>query len=150
MHIWLAMGKGQTHLAGNAPLAKCGENPPRAVFSAGFPGIEQNIGGFGRFIWAAQAGEIWNEPSLRLGVEPFGITRHAGFNRRINMNFKEILSTDQFTQHLPIRPKRGDEGSEHNQPRIHHQLRHFAGTADIFNAIRSGEAKISAMPPGRE
>ena len=63
----------------------------------------------------------------------------SGVSTKISM---KSPSATRLADHRPLGAERADEGGEHDQARIHHQLRRLAGAADILDPVGGGEAEI--------
>ena len=55
-------------------------------------------------------------------------------------------SSTRLAHHLPLGAERRDEGAEHDQAGVHHQLGDLADAADILDAVGFGEAEIAVEP----
>jgi hypothetical protein len=51
-----------------------------------------------------------------------------------------------LAHHLPLGAERRDEGGEHDQPGIGHQLGHLADAADVLHPVGIGEAQVRFRP----
>ena len=53
---------------------------------------------------------------------------------------------DEVAHHLALGAIGRDERAEHDEPAFGHQLRHFAGAANVLHPVGLGEAEIAAEP----
>ena len=68
-------------------------------------------------------------------------------DRRIDENLDEFAACRAVSRTmLPLGPERRDEGAQHDQPGLGHQLGDFADAADIFDPVDFGEAEIAVEP----
>ena len=52
---------------------------------------------------------------------------------------------DQIAHHVALGAIGRDERAQHDEPALGHQLRDFAGAADVLDAVGFGEAEIAAQ-----
>ena len=107
--------------------------------------VNFNFGRFWCFIRAVNAREIFKLPRARFFIKAFHIALFSVSQRRVDEDFDELAVWHQIAHHQSFGLKRRDEGRKHNQPRIGHQLGHFAHTAHVFNAIGISKAQVAVQ-----
>ena len=103
---------------------------------------EMNFGRFGRLVVAVDAGEIFEFPAPRFGIESFDVAALTLLQRRVHEDFDELAVLEQAARQLALRAKWRNKGDKHNQPRIHQQFRDLGHPANVFHPVGRG-ARLS-------
>ena len=62
------------------------------------------------------------------------------------MHLDELVGGHQAAGEIAVGAEGGDEGDQHDQPRIGHQPRHLRHPADVLHPVRLGEAEVLVEP----
>ena len=99
-------------------------------------------GALGPLVRRVDAGEVLQLAPPRLLVEPLGVALLGHAQRRVDEDLDELSLLDEGPDAAALALERGDEGRDHDQARVDHQLRHLADPADVLDAVGIGEAEI--------
>src|SRR6516164_4429343 len=95
------------------------------------------------FVWRVETGEVLEPPRLRLGVKTFGIPADAFVERRVDEDLEKGGRGGQLADHPALGAERRDEGADHNESRLRHQLGDLADPPDVFDPVCLGETEVA-------
>ena len=67
-------------------------------------------------------------------------------DRGIDEHLDKCVRPGDLARHLPVGAERRDEGADHDQPGVAHQLGDLADPADVLDAVGVGEAEVAVEP----
>ncbi len=122
------------------------DNCSRGLFGCLALARDNQIRGLGRLIRLIDASEILDLACNGFFVEALWIARYAFGDRRIDEYFDEFAVIEQVAHKLPLSPERRDERAQNNQPRLDHELGHFADAPDVLDPVNLGESEVLVQP----
>src|SRR3954468_2756156 len=117
-------------------------HPLYHVLGSGTEGFEVDLGLFRSLVGRGQPGEVGDRSGLCLGIEPLRIAAGALVERRVDEDLDELARRHQLARQLPFCPERRDEGDQHDQPGIGHQLGNLGDAANILDPVGITKAQI--------
>ena len=128
------------------------ERRPRSVSRASYPvccsldierrHVEVNLGLLGILVRRVDAGEVEHARRARLRVEAGRVALGRELRRQVDEDLDELALVEERARRLAVGAERGDEGGEHDQPGVGHQVSHLARAAVVLGAIGVAEAEI--------
>ena len=116
------------------------------VLGAGRGGVDADLGLLGRFVGAVDAGEVLELARARLLVEALHVARLGDRERGVDEDLDELALGQHRADHLALGAERADEGGEHDQAGVGHQLGDLADAADVLDPVGLGEAEVLVEP----
>ena len=102
-----------------------------------------HLGALRRLVGRVDAGEILELAGLGLGIEALGVAGDAVVDRGIDEYLDELAVGDEGAHHVALGAVGRNERAQHDEPALHHELRHFADAADVLDAVGLGEAEVA-------
>src|SRR6266853_821668 len=96
-----------------------------------------------RLVGMRNAGKIGNLTGPRALVEALGVARFADGQRGIDEHLQEFPLAHQSANQAPVLTERRNEGGDHHQPRVQHQVRRFADATNILYPVGFRESQVS-------
>ena len=97
----------------------------------------------GRFVWRVDAGEVLQLASAGFLTSPWGRGSQQG-SAACRQRSRRLPLLHEGTRHPSLIAKWRDEGDEHDQSRVDHQLRDLRHPPDVLHSVDRAEAEISA------
>ena len=86
--------------------------------------------------------EVFYLATACLGIEAFHIATLALFNRSRNVDFLEVVGTDDVGSHLSQFLGGTDEGSNGDDARVDKKFGHFGNASDVFLAVVGRKSQV--------
>ena len=77
-------------------------------------------------------------------VQAFGVALFGHGQWRVDVDLEELSRLQVRARQLPLGLERRDEGGNHDQARIHHQLTHAGHPAHVLGPVDGREAQVAA------
>ena len=111
------------------------EQLPNTFFKRQGCGVETER----RLLWgfkgSGDAREILDFAATCSGIEPLDVSRFASLKRGRNVDFFEIVSTDDVASHFSQLARRRDEGGDGDDARIDEEFTDLGNAADVFLSV---------------
>ena len=128
-----------------APLIQPLDHCPGRIGRRELGRQKRDLGLLGGLVGGVDAGEVDELTAARLVVETLGVALLGDRQRRVDEHLEELLGCEQRAGHRPLGPEGGDEGNEHDQTRVDHQLRDLGHAADVLHAVGVGEPEVGVQ-----
>ena len=108
--------------------------------------VQADLRRLGRLIDAVDAREAAELARTRLAVEALGVARLGDLQRHVDEHLDELVRIEQRAGGVALGPEGRDEGHDHDQAAVDHQLRDLRDAADVLVAVGGAEAEVAAQP----
>lgn len=113
-----------------------------ALTDAVFRGLEAELAFAGTFKSTVHPGHAFHQTGRGFGIEAFDVTALALGEGALYPHDEETILRDDRGDKVAEIASRSDEGDDGSEARLHGELGHIGGAADVFGAVFGGEAEV--------